>query len=59
MRVGGRDHGEHPAFVKTAVGNQHMQVGVVTEQIAEGLNHDDRARHRGFMLRKGIVLKSA
>jgi hypothetical protein len=32
--------------MKTAVCDQHMQVGVVAEQIAEGLDGDDRAGHR-------------
>lgn len=45
-------HGEHCAFLKTTVGDQHMQVGVVADQIAQGLDHDDHAGQRGFMLRK-------
>ena len=46
MGVNGRGHGEHLAGVKTAVGDQHMQVGVVAEQISEGLDGDDSAGHR-------------
>ena len=52
MGIYARCHGEQPAFVKTTVGDQHMQVEVVAEQITEGLNGDDSSGHRGLMLRK-------
>jgi len=32
MGVNGRGHGEHLAGVNTAVGDQHMQVGVVSSK---------------------------
>jgi hypothetical protein len=35
--------------MKTAVGDQYMQMGVLAEQIAEGLDGDDSAGHRIVM----------
>lgn len=29
--------GKHPVFVETAVGNQNVQMGVITKQVPEGL----------------------
>jgi hypothetical protein len=46
MGIYARCHAEQPAFVKTAVGDQHMQVGFIAEQITEGLDGDDSTGHR-------------
>ena len=37
-----RRDGEHPVFMKPAVGHQHVAVGIVPEEISEGLDDVDR-----------------
>ena len=48
--INGGGYSKHAVFMKTAVGNQNMEVRMKSEKIAEGLNDDNSPGNSFFTL---------